>query len=147
MTSKLIRAASPPPFLKTERSADYERLLGRLEAELKPTDIMEEFYVYDIAYWTWDLWRWRRIKTCLIDHKFFNAFQWTSILLPTQRLAHIGKTDQLDAKNVAKKTEEYQEKIAALGPEFDEVFGKEEHTDELSETLADIASTLSASIK
>ena len=146
MTSKRTRAASrntifgPPPILETESSADYERLLARLKADLKPTDIIAEGYVHEFAYWTWDLLRWRRIKICLINTKLFNAFQWTSILPPTQRLAYIGKTDKVDPKRINQITEEYEKKIAALGPEVDEVLGKEEDTDELAESLAEIAS-------
>jgi hypothetical protein len=48
MTSRRTRAVSrntifgPPPILECENSAGYERLLDRLYADLKPTDIIEE---------------------------------------------------------------------------------------------------------
>jgi hypothetical protein len=113
MTSKRTRAASrsrtlrntifgPPPILEYESSAEYQRLLDRLYADLKPTDFIEESYVHDIAYWMWDLWRWRQMKICSIDAKWFNAFRWAYILPPNQRLAYIGKTDEVDIKSVIK---------------------------------------------
>lgn len=150
MTSKRARTGSrsslrntifgPPPILEYESYADYKRLFDRLTADLKPTDIIAEGYVHDFAYWAWDLLRWRKIKICSIDAKLFNAFQWASILPPTQRLAFIGETGKVDAKRIIQITEECEKKIAALGSEVDEVLGKEEPADELSEVLAEIAS-------
>src|SRR5262245_33296950 len=108
MTSKRTRAAhntifGPPPTLGCENRADYERLLARLKADLKPTDIVAEGYVHDFAYWAWDLFRWRRAKICSIESKWSNAFLWAFNLPPSHRLAYVGKTDKVDVKSVFKK--------------------------------------------
>lgn len=65
----------PAPILDSEDSEAYEFLVARLYADLKPADIVEEGYLQDIAYWTWEIRRWRRMKVCLIE---------------TERVKHMG---------------------------------------------------------
>jgi hypothetical protein len=55
-----------PPLLAGEDAAAYDELLGRLWAVLKPRDIIEEFFVYDLARLQWDCLRYQRLKTTLI---------------------------------------------------------------------------------
>src|SRR6185295_14123193 len=95
--SKVLRDATfgPPPILKRESTAVYELLLERLYADLKPKDIVEESYLHDIAYWTWELRRWRRMRICLIEAAIIPADVWV-YALPFQRLHDIGKTPVAD---------------------------------------------------
>src|SRR5262245_51063837 len=106
MTSRRKRTISrnsifgPPPILEHESSAHYKRLLGRFYEDLKPADFIEESYVHDIAYWTWELWRWRRIKIWLIGGKWFDAFGWAFTLPPNKRVAYIGETHKIDINRI-----------------------------------------------
>ena len=66
----------PPPILKNEDPAEYELLLARLYADMKPTDIAVESLVGDHAYWNWEVRRWRRMKICVIEAARPAAMSW-----------------------------------------------------------------------
>jgi hypothetical protein len=53
----------PPPILPGEDASAYEALLGRVSADVKPTDILEKIWVRDVVDRTWEILRLRRIKT------------------------------------------------------------------------------------
>ena len=55
------------PLIQGEDAAVYDELLGRLWAAVKPLDVIEELYVSDLADLQWEVWRWRRLKTSLIQ--------------------------------------------------------------------------------
>jgi hypothetical protein len=117
----------------------------RLYADLKPTDIIEEGFVHDIAYWMWELWRWRRIKIWLIDAKRFDAFAWAFSLRPNKRLEYIGQTDEIEIINEP-ISEEKKKKLEAIEAGTAEVLrqlGEEERTNE-ADFLAEFASSSNA---
>jgi thioesterase domain-containing protein len=66
-------------------------------------------------------------------------------LPPNQRLAYIGKTDEVDIKSVIKNvnapmSEEDKKKWEALHTEVNEVLGEEEQTDEAADVVAEYVS-------
>ena len=77
-TSKALREAifGPPPILKGESREQYDLLLERLYADLKPTDIIEESLLHNLAYWIWELRRWRRMRVCVIEAAITGATLW-----------------------------------------------------------------------
>ena len=85
----------PAPILEDEDSAMYDFLVERLYADLKPNGIVEEGYLHDIAYWTWEIRRWRRMKVCLIEAESDRAKTWVLAVPHHQRLAYIGETDKI----------------------------------------------------
>jgi hypothetical protein len=109
MTSKRLGAPSnskfrkevfgPPLILQDEDSARYHLLLERFYTDLKPKDVTEENYVEDIAYWTWELWRWRRMKICLIEATIPAAMVWVMGAPSHMQLADIGNAHDVDAKS------------------------------------------------
>ncbi len=50
------------PILRGEDPEAYDALFARLSIDLKPTDIVEEIWIKDVADLTWDILRYRRIK-------------------------------------------------------------------------------------
>jgi len=57
----------PPLLLEGEDAAAYDELLGRLCAAVKPADIIDEMFISDIAALEWEVLRWRRLKTTLMQ--------------------------------------------------------------------------------
>ena len=90
----------PATNFKNEDLAGIELLLKRLYADLKPQDIAEESYLHDIAYWTWDLRRWRRIRICLIEAATPSAMCWVLAVPSHNRLSYIGETHKIDVRKV-----------------------------------------------
>src|SRR5260221_998271 len=49
LRTRLSAPFGPPPLIDGENSAEYEELLGRVSATVKPADILEEIWVRDIV--------------------------------------------------------------------------------------------------
>ena len=56
----------PPLLLPGEDDAAYDTLLARIHAAVKPIDIIDEMFVYDLVSLEWEVLRWRRLKSSLI---------------------------------------------------------------------------------
>jgi hypothetical protein len=56
----------PPPLLEGEDPSAYNELLARISARVKPADILEEIWGYEVVNHTWDFARWNRLKVELI---------------------------------------------------------------------------------
>lgn len=56
----------PAPVLPDEDAAAYETLLAGVLAAIRPTGTIEQILVRDIVDLTWEILRWRRIRTDLI---------------------------------------------------------------------------------
>jgi hypothetical protein len=57
----------PPLLLEGEDAAAYDELLARVCAAVKPADIIDEMFIIDIAALEWEVLRWRRLKTTLMQ--------------------------------------------------------------------------------
>lgn len=57
----------PPPLIRGESSQDYHRLLAEIAASVAPTNIIEWIYVKDIVDLTWEIIRYRRAKSEVIE--------------------------------------------------------------------------------
>src|SRR5262249_25710503 len=55
----------PPPLLLGEIAADYDDLHARFRASVRPVDILEEMFIADVAFSTWEILRWRRLESSL----------------------------------------------------------------------------------
>jgi hypothetical protein len=64
--TRLSAPFGPPPLIDGENSAEYEELLARVSATVKPADILEEIWVRDIVDLVWEAWRLRRLKAALM---------------------------------------------------------------------------------
>jgi uncharacterized membrane protein YheB (UPF0754 family) len=56
----------PAPILEGENAAAYDELLTQVSSALKPSDIIEEIWVRDVVDLTWEIFRGRRLKNCLL---------------------------------------------------------------------------------
>ena len=55
------------PILKGEDSEAYDALFARISMDVKPTDIIEEIWIRDVADLTWEILRWRKLKIILLE--------------------------------------------------------------------------------
>ena len=75
---KAVRSHSlfgPPPVIEGEDAAAYDEFYGRVCAALKPVDVIEEILVADLVTLEWELLRWRRFKSSLIQARGLNALE------------------------------------------------------------------------
>jgi hypothetical protein len=64
--TRLSAPFGPPPLIDGENSAEYEELLARVSATVKPSDILEDIWVRDVVDLVWEGWRLRRLKAALM---------------------------------------------------------------------------------
>lgn len=57
----------PPPVLKSEDLAAYDALLAHVSKCVKPNDILEKIWIRDAVDLTWEVFRWRRLMTELLE--------------------------------------------------------------------------------
>ncbi len=65
----------PPPVITGERASEYDELLERVREVLKPTDIIEEMWVRDIADGAWTIRRCRREKANLLQANAYSGLE------------------------------------------------------------------------
>jgi hypothetical protein len=65
----------PPLLLEGEDAAAYDELLGRICAAVKPADIIDEMFIADIVALGWEVLRWRRLKSTLMQETGLEALK------------------------------------------------------------------------
>jgi hypothetical protein len=63
------------PVLRGEDSQAYDELLTQVSSDVKPSDIIEQIWIRDIVDLTWEIQRWRRVKTSIIARAVPNALR------------------------------------------------------------------------
>ena len=63
------------PLLITESKADFDRIRDALKEEIKPRGILEQIYVEDMAYLSWEVLRLRRSKAAIVNLAFRAALK------------------------------------------------------------------------
>ena len=58
-----------PPVLKSEDLAAYDALLAHVSKCVKPKDILEKIWIRDAVDLTWEVLRWRRLTTNLLESR------------------------------------------------------------------------------
>jgi hypothetical protein len=56
-----------PQLLPGEDAADYDELLARVCAVVKPVDIIDKIFIADVVSLEWEVLRWRRLKSSLLQ--------------------------------------------------------------------------------
>jgi hypothetical protein len=69
------RLFGQPNILEGEDAADYEELLARICAAIKPVDVIEEMFIADIVSLQSEVSRWRRLKWLLVQTTALKALQ------------------------------------------------------------------------
>ena len=62
-----ISVLGPAPILEGEDGNAYDELLERVSSDVKPKGIVEEILVQDVVNLTWEILRWRRLKTARLS--------------------------------------------------------------------------------
>ena len=65
--------AVPRSVLRWEEKGNYDALLARISATLRPADMMEEMWTRDVADLVWQMYRLRRIRDTLIDEASYRG--------------------------------------------------------------------------
>jgi hypothetical protein len=65
----------PPLVLEGEDAAAYDEVFGRFCAAVKPVDVIDEMFIDDIVSLEWEVLRWRRLKSTLMQEAGFKALQ------------------------------------------------------------------------
>ena len=65
----------PAPIIEGEDAEAYDKLLKQVLREVKPRDTIEEIFVHDVVDLTWEIWRWRRLKTSLVSYGMESVLQ------------------------------------------------------------------------
>ncbi len=78
------------PLLITESKEDFKRIRDALASEIKPRGILEQMYVEDIAYLSWEVLRLRRSKAAIVNLAFGDALKEliTQLLLEPGQYKH-----------------------------------------------------------
>jgi hypothetical protein len=69
------RLFGPPLIIEGEDAASYDELFGRVRAAVKPVDVIDEIFVADLVALEWELLRWRRLKSSLIQARALKALE------------------------------------------------------------------------
>jgi hypothetical protein len=64
------------PLLVGEDSAAYEELHNLVCAVIKPIDVIDEIFIADFVFLEWEVLRWRRLKSSLIQARAVKALEW-----------------------------------------------------------------------
>jgi hypothetical protein len=75
IASKAVNLFGPPQLIDGEDSGAYEELHERVYLSLNPADIFEEIWVRDFVDLTWEILRWRRLKSSLMAASAFKGLQ------------------------------------------------------------------------
>src|SRR5438105_14100744 len=81
--SKVVSSAPPPwgrlfghpNILEGEDAAAYEEFLARFRAAVKPVEFIEEMFIEDVVALEWQVLRWRRLSSGLIQKRGCKALE------------------------------------------------------------------------
>jgi len=65
----------PPLVVEGEDAAAYDELFGRVCAAVKPADVIDDIFVADLVALEWEVLRWRRWKSSLIQVSALKALK------------------------------------------------------------------------
>lgn len=91
-----------PPILHGEDERIYAELLARVQAAVRPKDILEEIWVRDVVDLLWETLRLRRMKASVVTVATRNAL--AEILAPIVNRSGSGEADPLDPAHLLKET-------------------------------------------
>src|SRR5215471_246301 len=72
MTSSML---SPQSALITESAERFAELYAQMEQEIEPGGVVERMFVADVATLTWEILRYQRCKTAIINMEFVEALK------------------------------------------------------------------------
>ena len=91
-----------PPILRGEDERAYAELLARVQAAVRPKDILEGFWVRDVVDLLWETLRLRRMKASVVTVATRDAL--AEILAPIVNRSGSGDADSFDLDQIFKET-------------------------------------------
>ena len=95
--SELKKLLGPPPVLASENLEAYDTILSRLMEAMKPDDFLVETLVVDLADLTWEIIRYKRHKTLVVERKRLGQQQ-------AQEYWNKRRRERLDARPLERRT-------------------------------------------
>jgi hypothetical protein len=95
-----ISLFGPPPLLEGEDAAAYDELLARISKAVKPSDFIEKIWVRDIGDLTWEIMRWRRLKTSLLAGVMLTELKGILLTLVRKRSASTEEKESAPTLNL-----------------------------------------------
>ena len=83
----------PPPLLEGEDTAAYEEMLTRVSSAVRPSDFIDKILVRDCVDLTWEIFRWKRVKTNLLASALLTELEDILVPLIRKRSASGEKTE------------------------------------------------------
>ena len=83
---------APRSVLRWEEKGNYDALLARISATLRPADVMEEMWTRDVADLVWQIFRLRRMKDTLLDEASYRGL--AEVLRP--RMSSVPRPDDAE---------------------------------------------------
>ena len=69
------RLFGPPQLLEGEDATAYDEHLSRVCAAVKPVDVVDEMFITDVVSLEWEVLRWRRLKSSLMQVRGLKALE------------------------------------------------------------------------
>jgi len=122
---KVPACLGPPPVIEGEDADAYEQLLAMVIEVVKPVDIMDWFWVRDIADLQWEILRLRRAKANYVEKEARNAVE-VKVLLRDDDTPFPDKLDISDVLSVvmssAERTGRIERIVTAMEARRDRAF-------------------------
>ena len=74
-TVKPLALFGSPVLLAGEDDAAYHELLSRIRTAINPVDIIDEMFIADVVSLEWEVLRWRRLKSSLMQTRGLEALE------------------------------------------------------------------------
>src|SRR4051794_40801564 len=91
--AQVMALVVPRSVLRWEEQGDFDALLARISATLRPADTMEEMWTRDVADLVWQIFRLRRVRNTLLDEASYRGL--AEVLRP--RMSSVPRPDGVES--------------------------------------------------
>jgi hypothetical protein len=121
---KRISFFGPPPLLKGEDPKAYNQLLTGVTDCVAPSDFLEEIWINDIVGQTWEIIRWRRVQTAVLNNGMPDALVKLQVAGAPLLLTQARRLMQAWAAGKSADVKRVKDLLASAGMTIDNVQGR-----------------------
>jgi hypothetical protein len=108
-----------PPLLKGEDPEAYKQLLAGVTGDVAPADVLERIWTYDVVQQTWEIIRWQRLKTALLNNAMTDALVRVLVGGPLKLLSQAQQLAQAWAAGKSSEVKRVEQLLASAGMTID----------------------------
>jgi hypothetical protein len=112
---------SLPLLLKGEDPESYNQLLAGVKGNVVPTDFLEEIWTNEVVQETWEIVRWRRLKSALLNSAMPDAIEKLLVKRSLKSLPEAKKLAEAWAGAKSSDVKEVDDLLASAGITIDDV--------------------------